>query len=424
MVDVMNEAVPSVVAIDIGTHKVSVLIAKVHAPDKIQVIGMASARNKGMNKGKIVSLDKVTAAIKNAVQEAEDIAECRVHSAWISIPSTELQSHYAVGRTPIANPEHTITTTEMVRALELAKASHMTADYYLASAVPMGFELDGEGEWVQNPLNLSAHSLTGHYQLMMLPISTMQNLDRAIKGANIFVEKMVVSCLATAESSLLKDEKEYGVCLLDIGAGTTNIAVYIEGQLALAHTIQRGGENVTRDIATVLQTTTEEAERLKLLHGCVDLQQVKPEHMIQFEAIDGPQSISRIELSDIIIARYEEILHTVRTELENKGALQSLYHGVVLAGDASQIEGMVTLTRHILGVSAHLGNSPLEVFAEDQHLSVLRRSMYTTATGLLMFSQGDLQEAIEEPDTSGKRPFFERVANGWSTFNDKLKSFF
>ena len=95
-----------------------------------------------------------------------------------------------------------------------------------------------------------------------------------------------------------------------------------------------------------------------------------------------------------------------------------------MAGDASQIEGMVTLTRHILGVSAHLGNSPLEVFAEDQHLSVLRRSMYTTATGLLMFSQGDLQEAIEEPDTSGKRPFFERVANGWSTFNDKLKSFF
>ena len=420
----MSEAVPSVVAIDIGTHKVSVLIAKVHAPDKIQVIGMASARNKGMSKGKIVSLDKVTAAIKNAVQEAEDMAECRVHSAWISIPSTELQSHYAIGRTPIANPEHTITTTEMVRALELAKASHMTADHYLASAVPMGFELDGESEWVHNPINLSAHSLIGHYQLMMLPISTMQNLDRAIKGANIFVEKMVISCLATAESSLLKDEKEYGVCLLDIGAGTTNIAVYIEGQLALAYTLQRGGENVTRDIATVLQTTTEEAERLKLLYGCVDLQQVKPDHMIQFDAIDGPQSISRIELSDIIIARYEDILHTVRTELENKGALQSLYHGVGLTGDACQIEGMVTLTRRVLGVSAHLGNSPLEVFAEDQHLSGLRRSMYTTATGLLMFSQGDLQEVVEEPRTSGKRPLFERVANGWSSLNDKFKRLF
>lgn len=132
----MNEAVPSVVAIDIGTHKVSVLIGKVHAPDNIQVIGMASARNKGMNKGKIVSLDKVTNAIKQAVQEAEDMAECRIHSAWVSIPSTELQSHYAIGRTPISNAERTITTTEVVRALELAKASHMAADHYLASAEP------------------------------------------------------------------------------------------------------------------------------------------------------------------------------------------------------------------------------------------------------------------------------------------------
>lgn len=420
----MNEAVPSVVAIDIGTHKVSVLIGKVHAPDNIQVIGMATARNKGMNKGKIVSLEKVISAIKNAVQEAEDMAECRVHSAWVSIPSTELQSAYATGRTPISNPERTITTSEVVKALEMAKASHLTSDHYLASAVPLGFELDDSPEWVHNPINLSANSMTAHYQLMMLPISTMQNLDRAMKGANIFVEKMVISCLATAEGALLKDEKEYGVCLLDIGAGTTNIAVYIEGHLVLAHTIQRGGENVTRDIAAVLQTTTEEAERLKLLYGCVDLQQVKPEHMIEFEAIDGPQAISRIELSEIIIARYEEILSMVRDELQQRGALQSLYHGVVLSGDACQIEGMITLSRRMLGVSAHLGNPPLQVYADDQHLPALRRSMYSTATGLLLFSQSDLQESVEQPEEVNKRPILERIANGWNAFNNKLKGIF
>ena len=420
----MNEAVPSVVAIDIGTHKVSVLIGKVHAPDNIQVIGMATARNKGMNKGKIVSLEKVISAIKNAVQEAEDMAECRVHSAWVSIPSTELQSAYATGRTPISNPERTITTSEVVKALEMAKASHLTSDHYLASAVPLGFELDDSPEWVHNPINLSANSMTAHYQLMMLPISTMQNLDRAMKGANIFVEKMVISCLATAEGALLKDEKEYGVCLLDIGAGTTNIAVYIEGHLVLAHTIQRGGENVTRDIAAVLQTTTEEAERLKLLYGCVDLQQVKPEHMIEFEAIDGPQAISRIELSEIIIARYEEILSMVRDELQQRGALQSLYHGVVLSGDACQIEGMITLSRRMLGVSAHLGNPPLQVYADDQHLPALRRSMYSTATGLLLFSQSDLQESVEQPEEVNKRPLLERIANGWNAFNNKLRGIF
>ena len=420
----MNEAVPSVVAIDIGTHKVSVLIGKVHAPDNIQVIGMATARNRGMNKGKIVSLDKVITAIKNAVQEAEDMAECRVHSAWISIPSAELKSFYASGRTPIENSDHTITTSEVVRALELAKASHLTSDHYLVSAVPLGFELDDSTEWVQNPIRMSAHSMKGHYQLMMLPISTMQNLDRALKGANIGVEKMVVSCLATAESSLLKDEKEYGVCLVDIGAGTTNIAVYLDGRLALTHTLQRGGEHVTRDIAAVLQTTTEEAERIKLLYGCVELKVVKPDHMIQFQGIDGPQTISRIELTEIIIARYEEILNQVHQELQHNGAIHGLYHGVVLTGDASQIEGMVNLARHMLGVSAHLGNPPVQVYAEEQNQAALRRSQYVTAAGLLMFSQSDTQDTIVETTDPEKLSVFKRVGRAWSALNNQLKSIF
>ena len=420
----MNEAVPSVVAIDIGTHKVSVLIGKVHAPDNIQVIGMATARNRGMNKGKIVSLDKVITAIKNAVQEAEDMAECRVHSAWISIPSAELKSFYASGRTPVENNEHIITTSEVVRALELAKASHLTSDHYLVSAVPLGFELDDSAEWVQNPIRMSAHSMMGHYQLMMLPISTMQNLDRALKGANIGVEKMVVSCLATAEASLLKDEKEYGVCLVDIGAGTTNIAVYLDSRLALTHTLQRGGEHVTRDIAAVLQTTTEEAERIKLLYGCVDLKVVKPDHMIQFQGIDGPQTMSRIELSEIIIARYEEILTQVHHELQGNGAIHGLYHGVVLTGDATQIEGMVSLVRRMLGVSAHLGNPPVQVYAEEHNQAALRRSQYATASGLLIFSQSETQESIIEVNDAAKLSVVKRVGRAWSALNNQLKSIF
>ncbi|WP_374665105.1 cell division protein FtsA [Acinetobacter sp.] len=420
----MNEAVPSVVAIDIGTHKVSVLIGKVHAPDNIQVIGMATARNRGMNKGKIVSLDKVITAIKNAVQEAEDMAECRVHSAWISIPSAELKSFYASGRTPVENTDHTITTNEVVRALELAKASHLTSDHYLVSAVPLGFELDDAPEWVLNPIRMSAHSMTGHYHLMMLPISTMQNLDRALKGANIGVERMVISSLATAEASLLKDEREYGVCLLDIGAGTTNVAVYLDGRLAMTHTLQRGGEHVTRDIAAVLQTTTEEAERIKLLYGCVDLKVVKPDHMIQFQGIDGPQTISRIELTEIIIARYDEILGMVREVLERNGAIHGLYHGVVLTGDAGQIEGMVSFARKKLGVSAHLGNPPVQVHAEDQNQAALRRSQYATAAGLLMYSQSDTQDTFVEQDDPEGLSMMQRVKRAWSGLNETLKSIF
>lgn len=414
---------PSVVAIDIGTHKVSVLIGRVHAPDQIEVIGMAHARNRGMSKGKIVSLDKVVSAIKNAVQEAEDKAECRINSAWISIPSTDLQSFYASGRTPISSFDKTISTNEVVRALELAKTSHLLPDYYLASAVPLGFAVDDNEEWVHNPIGLSGQTLTGHYQLMMLPISTMQNLDKALKNAGIGVEKMVISSLATAEASLLKDEKEYGVCLIDIGAGTTNLAVYLGGHLAFASTLPLGGEHVTRDIAAVLQTTTEEAERIKHLHGCVDHSVIKPDHMIQVQGIDGPQTISRIELADIIKARYDEIFDHIYQELSQSGAIANLYHGVVLTGDASQIEGAVNHARRKLGVSAHLGNPPLQVYCKDENLPALRRSLYTTASGLLMFSQSEAQQSVVEEDAH-RGSVWDRMVNSSNDLLSRLKNFF
>lgn len=419
----MSEVVPSVVAIDIGTHKVSVLIGKVHATDKIEVVGMAHARNKGMNKGKIVSLEKVVSTIKNAVQEAEDMAECRIHSAWVAIPSTELRSFYAVGRTPILNSEHNITTNELVRALELAKTSHMLPDHYLVSAVPLGFAVDDSDEWVQNPINLSGHFVTGHYQLMMLPISTMQNLDRALKNAGIGVERMVVSALATAEASLLKDEKEYGVCLLDIGAGTTNIAVYLGGHLAFASTLQLGGEHVTRDIAAVLQTTTDEAERLKKLHGCVDHNAIKPDQMIQVQGIDGSQTISRIELADIIIARYDEIFDRIYQELDANGLATGLHHGVVLTGEACQIEGVINFARKKLAMSAHLGNPPVQVYSKDELLPSLRRTLYVTASGLLMFSQNELQQSVTQSEGS-ETSTWQRFTSYCNDGISKLKNLF
>lgn len=420
----MSDAVSSVVAIDIGTHKIAVLIGKVHSPDNIEVVGMATARNRGMSKGKIVSLDKVIAAVKNAVSAAEDMAECRIHSAWVSIPSTDLKSFYALGTTPIHNPEKIITTNEVVRALELAKEQYIIPDYYLSSAVPLGFELDGTDQWVINPVEMSAQQITGHYQLMMLPINTMQNLDRAMKGASIGVEKMVISCLPTSEASLLQDEKDYGVCLIDIGASTTSVAVYLDGRLAFTQTYTIGGENVTRDIAAVLQTTTEEAERLKVLHGCIDLNAVKPDHMIQVQGIEGPQTISRIELSEIIIARYEEILNKIRGDLEGTGAIHGLYHGIVLAGDACQIEGMVNFTRRVVGISAHLGNAPIQVTAADELLPALRRSQYATAAGLLMYSQRETSEAFDVQSDEEDQTLVERLKSGWNTLNNKLKSIF
>ena len=401
MVNVMNDTVPSVVAIDIGTQKVSVLIGRIHAPDNIEVIGMAYAPNRGMSKGIIRNLDKVVASIKDAVSQAEDMADCRIHSAWVAIPSAELKSFNASGRTPVMN--QAISTTEIVRTLEMAKSSHLMPDHYLTNAVPLGVAIDDQDEWVEHPINMSGNFITGHYHLMMLPINTMQNLDKALKTAGIGVERMIISTLATSEAVLLKEEKEYGICMLDIGAGTTNIAVYLENRLILSHTLQLGGEHVTRDIASVLQTSTEQAESLKIRYGCVDLSAIKPDHMIQIPGIGTTPGMvkSRIELAEIIIARYEEIFEKARAQLEQSGAINALLHGVVLTGEACQIEGAVALARRTLGVSAHLGNPPLCVDIAEEKRPLLLRSIYATASGLLMYSQNE-QQRDGEVDTASQ----------------------
>lgn len=420
----MTDSLQSVVAIDVGTHKIAVLVGRIHAPDRIEVIGMAHAPNRGMSKGVIKNMDKVVAAIKEAVAQAEDMADCRIHTAWVSIPSPDLKSFNASGRTPVMNG--TVGTTEIVRTLEMAKSSHLMPDHYLINAVPLGVAIDDHPDWVDHPVGMAATHINGHYHLMMLPINTMQNLERAMKGAGIGIERMIISNLATAEAALLPDEREYGVCLIDIGAGTTNIAVYLEGRLILSHTLQRGGEHVTRDIAAVLQTTTEQAENLKIRHGCVDRASIKPDQMIHVPGVGAMPglTVSRLELADIVMARYEELFEMIQQQLEDSGAINVLRHGVVLSGDASQIEGMVSLARRMLGVPAHLANAPSGIEIIEERRVALRRQMYSTASGLLLYSQSEQQRLAETSvdDAERHQPVVDRlVLNPWRRMMDKFR---
>jgi cell division protein FtsA len=420
------ETIPTIVAIDVGTHKVAVLIGRVHAADRIEVIGLGHAINRGMSKGMINNMDKVVAAIKEAVALAEDMADCRVHSAWVAIPSPELQSFNASGRTPVANGS--ITTAEIVRTLEMAKSSHLLPTHYLINAVPLGVAIDDRDDWADYPINMAASAITGHYHLMMLPNNIMQNIDKALKSANIGVERMIVSNLATAESTLLRDEKEYGVCLVDIGAGTTAISVYLENRLILSHTLQRGGESVTRDIASVLHTSTEQAEMLKVRYGGVNRELIRPDQMIQVAgAGNNPVlTLSRMDLADIVIARYEEIFEEVRRLLADSGAIGVLRHGVVLSGAACQIEGLVSLARNALGVPVHLGNHPASVEIREERKPLLHRTIFATASGLLLYSQSENQRWSEATDRdTGREQIVTRLmVTPWRRLVDKLRAVF
>ncbi len=422
----MNDRTPSIVAIDVGTHKITVVIGRIHAPERIEIVGAAHVRNRGMTKGLITKMDHLVADIKAAVADAEERANCRIHTAWVAIPSPDLISDNASGRTVVG--DGTITTTEMVRTLETAKSGHVRTDHYLINSVPQGMQLDEQEQWVEQPLGMSASFLTGYYHLMMLPIPTMQNMERAMKAANIGIDRLVVAGLATAEAVLLPDEREYGVCMIDIGAGTTDLCVYLQKQLILSHTFTLGGDRVTRDIASVLHTTTEQAENLKLRHGCVDRKLVKADQMITVPGVGAAPglTVSRLELTDIITARYEDLLERVYTVLNGRDLLAHLQHGVVLTGEASQIEGLTGLVREQLGVPVHLGNLPAAIEASDELKVSLRRPLYATALGLLLYTQSDqrLAESRTEEAIRGK-PLVERlVLSPWQRFTERLRQFF
>lgn len=412
----MNDTVSSVVALDIGNSKVSVLIAHVHATNQLEVIGMATANNRGMSKGKIIDLNQVSSAIKQAVQEAETSASCRIHSAWVSIPSAELYSEYNTGSARVHTQDNIISEHEINKALEVAKSRCQRADYHIVNAIPMGFELDGNEDWIQSPIGMTAQQLTGHYRFIMMPNTVMQNIRQAMKNANIHVDNIVVSTLATAESTLLEDEKEYGVCLVSIGSSTTSIAVYLEGRLLLIHTLPIGGDQVTRDIATVLKTTTEEAEKLKIQYGSLDFDSFKPEQMVQIHMIDGTKTISRADLVEIIMARYREILQQVKAYLQQEQVLGVLQHGIVLSGEASSIDGMVAFTRKSLGVSVHLANPHSAIRGTDStQTAILGQARYATANGVLLFSQNDTTSMMAN-DEPYNPSLWQRLALMWRNF--------
>lgn len=408
----MSDEASVVAAIDIGTHKVSVLIGRLNNSQRIEVIGMGMSANLGMSKGRIANFDKVVAAIKNAIQQAEISADCRIHGCTVAIPATDLENCYTFGQVNVSSQDKIITTNDIAKVLDEAKAARKYSNHYIAHALPLGFNIDENESLVQSPKGMTANKLTGHYQLLMLPISTMQNFENALNGAGIQSERRVVAPLASAEAGLLKDEKEYSVCLIDIGAGTTNVSLYAEGRLLISKTLNVGGENVTKDIATVLKTTTEEAERLKLAYGSLDIKNIKVDQTIEIHTINGTETILRLELIKIIQAQYDDILNKVYREINKDYTIKSLSHGIVLTGAACQIEGIVGFVRDKFSITVHLSNLSKNIYTQrDDFKEELKKMAYTTACGLLLLAQQDHKEIPENIETT---------KTWWAKFHDFL----
>jgi len=393
----MIDADNFIVALDVGTSKVIALIAQITTDRELDVIGVGKSPCTGLKRGMVVDIEETTKAISAAIKEAENMASCRVHSAFVGIAGNHIASRNLQGVIHIRDGE--VSLGDMERVLENAKTGAVLPDQKVLHIIPQEFSVDGQYE-IRNPLGMSGVRLEGHYHLVTCGLSALQNLEKCVQGCKIGIDDVILEPVAAANAVLTEDEKTLGVCLIDIGAGTSDIAVYTHGALRYTEIVSVGGDHVTNDIAHVLRTPLAEAEQLKVKQACAQSISVKREEYINVPSTGdrAHRKLERHVLASIVEARYGELFEYIRDQLKATGLIDYLSAGVVLTGGAARIEGAAALAEGIFGLQVRLGVPNVR---DQNNGEIVRNPLYATSVGLLMSGRDKMLERRVVPT---KRP--------------------
>ena len=382
-----------IVALDVGTSKVVALIAQITKEQQLEVIGVGKSACTGLKKGMVVDIEETSRAIQQAVKEAENMAHCQVHSVFIGIAGNHIVSRNLEGRVQIRSGE--VSIQDMQAVLENAKTGSILPEQKILHILPQEFNVDNQYD-IRNPMGMAGVRLEGHYHLVTCGLTPLQNLEKCIHACELGVDEVILEPYAAANAVLSEDEKTLGVCLIDIGAGTTDIAVYIHGALRYTEIIPVGGDHVTNDIAHVLRTPLADAEQLKIKQGCAQSIAVKREEYVQFPATNGKEmrKLERHVLASIIEARYSELFEYINGQLATLGALDYLSAGFVLTGGAARIEGAEALADSIFGKDKTRLGAP--TISPELGGQLVQSSVYATGVGLLMAGRDKYLKELEK----------------------------
>jgi len=352
----MPKADPNLVAIDIGSTKVGVLIGQCNDEGEVEVVGMGRAPNRGTRKGQIVNVECTVDALKLATEEAEMMAGVEISTAYVGTAGTDLRSFNCRGMVSVARKDKEVTAQDIERVLEAAQSAALPSDQEILHAIPQEFILD-EQEGIADPRGMLGSRLEASVHLVTGNSTRRQNLVTCVNRAGIDVSAIVFEPLATAEAALSHDERELGVLLVDIGGGTSEYALLSEGEVRHSAVLPIGAGHFTNDLSMVLRTPYQEAERIKVSHGCCLEGMVGEEEGISVPAVaDGPaRVVPKRQLCEILQPRAEELLTLVRKDLTSSGADEELRGGVVLTGGGAQLDGLLELTEQIFGCTVRYG---------------------------------------------------------------------
>src|SRR6478609_1056221 len=368
-----------VVGLDIGTSKIAAIVAEIRPEGGFEIIGMGNCPAKGLKKGVVVNIETTVNAIQRALEEAELMADCKIREVYTGIAGTHIKSFNSQGMVAIKDRE--VGKPDIDRVIETAKAVQIPNDQQILHILNQEFIIDGQ-EDVREPLGMSGVRLEVKVHIVTGAVSAAQNIMKCVRRCGLEVKEIILQPLASAEAVLSDDEKDLGVCLMDIGGGTTDIAVFVGGAIRHTAVIPIAGDQVTNDIAMTLRTPTKEAEELKVRHGCALRQLADPNEIIEVPGVGerGPRKLSKPMLAEVIEPRIEELYSLVQAELRRSGFEELLSSGIVLTGGSALLQGMPELGEELFHLPVRVG---VPTYAGGL-AEVVRSPRYATAVGLLL----------------------------------------
>lgn len=396
-----------IVGLDIGTSKVVAIVAEVSADGSMEVIGLGSHPSRGLKKGVVVNIESTVQSIQRAVEEAELMAGCQIHSVYAGIAGSHIRSLNSHGIVAIRDSE--VNQSDVERVIDAARAVAIPADQKILHILPQEFIIDKQ-EGIREPVGMSGVRLEARVHMVTGAVSAAQNIVKCVRRCGLEVDDIILEQLASSYSVLTDDEKELGVCLVDIGGGTTDIAVFTDGAIRHTAVIPIAGDQVTNDIAVALRTPTQHAEEIKIKYACALTQLASPQETIEVPSVGErpPRRLARQTLAEVVEPRYEELLSLIQSELRRSGFEDLIAAGIVMTGGSSKMEGVVELSEEIFHMPVRLGSPQYVTGLVD----VVRNPIYATGVGLLFF--GDQHRSDRGGDSvvgGSAKGVWERMRN-------------
>lgn len=410
----------TIVGIDVGTTKVCTIVAQVSDSGKLNILGVGVTPSKGIDKGVVVNIDDAMNAIAASVEKAERLSGYRIGTAFVGVSGRHISSLNSRGVVAVQRPDHEITRSDVARAVESAQAVAIPTQREVIHVIPRAYVVDGH-EGIRDPIGMSGFRLEVETHIVTGEVMAIQNLIRSVQKSGVEIDDLVLQPLASGEAVLTPDDKDRGVMLVDIGGGTTDIAIFVQGGVWHTSVISVGGNHFTNDITYVLHTPHNSAEYLKIRYGSAiagDPPEDDGEDQIEIDTltVGEKQKISRHLLNEIIQARAEQVVELIYNEVRRSGYEGMLPAGIVLTGGAAQLNRFDELVREMLGMPVRVG-VPVDLHGLADSLD---SPLYATGVGLLRWGS---RHGLSVPGMTHRSEERERLGNVYERFKGWLREF-